>query len=90
MDLFAFLRPNRRLVDHLQALDARLTTLEAQQHPAKLMEWVELQERLARYLSRISAVEGRLKQREEVPDKGKPDPVTLAVLRSKFPSSNGG
>jgi hypothetical protein len=90
MALFGFLRPNRKLVEQVQALDARLATLEAQQHPTKLMEWIDLQERLSRYLARISAVEGRLKQREEAPEKGKADPVTLAVLRSKFPQANGG
>ena len=90
MRLFAFLRPDRKLAGQVEALEARLAVLEAQQHPAKLMEWVELQERLSRYLSRITAVESRLKEREKGGEQGKPDPVTLAVLRSKFPQSNGG
>jgi BMFP domain-containing protein YqiC len=88
--LFAFLRPDRRLVDQLSALETRVSELEAAQHPARLMEWVELREQLKRYLARITTVEQRIKQREEgtSPDPG--SAVTAALLRSKFPHQNGG
>ena len=89
MALFDFLRRDRALAGQVQALETRLAVLEAAQHPARLQEWHELREQLARYLARINAVEQRAKQREE---KGSTaaDPVTLAVLRSKFPQQNGG
>jgi hypothetical protein len=46
-------------------------------------------ERLKRYLQRVSAVEQRLKAREEGSTDA--DPVTSAVLRMKFPpKQNGG
>jgi hypothetical protein len=63
--------------------------LEEAQHPTKLLEWVETTEKLKRYLLRIGAVEQRLKQRQEEPAAGS-DPVTVALLRSKYPHANGG
>jgi hypothetical protein len=87
MALFGFLRRDRALAEHVSALETRLAALEAVQHPARLQEWVELREQLARYLARISTVEQRLKAREGAP--GTTDPVVAAVLRSKFPQRNG-
>lgn len=99
MRLFAFLRPDRGLVDHLSALETRvgelaadnarlnnrLAELESAQHPARLMEWVELREQLARYLARINTVEQRMKQRENG-ESSPTAPVPLAeVLRAKYP-----
>lgn len=84
MALFGFLRRQNAVVGQVEALAERVALLEAQQHPTKLLEWVELAERLQRYLSRLSAVEQRIKQREE--GTAPPvDAVTSAVLRSKFP-----
>ncbi len=77
------------MVQQVEALAERVALLEAQQHPTKLLEWVELAERLQRYLSRLSAVEQRIKQREE--GTAQPEnPVTAAVLRSKFPQLKNG
>jgi hypothetical protein len=88
MRLFGFLRPDRALVDQLSALEKRVAVLEGEMHPARLVEWHDLAERLKRYLSRIAAVEQKAKQREEGHHDA--DPVTSAVLRSKFPKLNGG
>jgi hypothetical protein len=92
MGLFASLRAVRGLVGQVSSLETRVRELEEAQHPARLMEWVELREQLARYLARIGTVEARLKAREGQGANNSPDPVTLAVLRSKFPRTgeNGG
>lgn len=71
------------------ALEARLRVLEDAQHPTKLIEWVELQEKLRRYLTRLQSVEQRIKAREKDSAESA-DPVTLALLRSKYPHTNGG
>lgn len=89
MRLFAFLRPDRKLADHLLALETRVAELEAVQHPARLQEWIELREQLKRYLARITTVEQRIKQREGENGKDHPDPVTIALLRSKYPQTGG-
>lgn len=87
--LFARLRRAIDLADQLPALEQRVATLEAAQHPTKLVEWIDVAERLQRYLSRISAVEQRMKAREGSTEDA--DPVTNAVLRMKFPpKQNGG
>jgi hypothetical protein len=90
MALFGFLRRDRTLAHTVQALDTRLAVLEAAQHPARLQEWHELREQLARYLSRITVVEARAAARQERDSAPNADPITRAVLRSKFPQSNGG
>jgi hypothetical protein len=87
--LFGFLRRERALAGQVQALETRLAALEAVQHPARLQEWHELREQLARYLARIQTVEARAAAREKGTT-APADPVTLAVLRSKFPQQSGG
>jgi hypothetical protein len=89
MRLFGFLRPDQGLRDQVQALEERLAVLEREMHPTRLIEWVELTEKLKRYLQRLSAVEQRQKQREGE-GSGSADPVIRAVLSSKFPRSQGG
>lgn len=88
MRLFGPTRHDLELRDHLDRLEKRLATLEAEQHPARLAEWHELAEKLKRYLSRISAVEQRMSDRQEGTTTA--DPKLSAVLRAKFPRQNGG
>lgn len=87
MALFGFLARRNRLVGQVEALEKRLAVLEDAQHPTKLLEWVELAERLQRYLSRLSAVEQRLKHRENGDDTTPPQ--LRALLKTKFPSAGG-
>lgn len=72
----------------LAALEARLAKLESDEL-ARSLEWAEVAEKLQRYLKRISAVDARAEARE---GKGTTttDPRIAAVLRAKFPQSNGG
>jgi hypothetical protein len=69
------------------ALTARVGALEELQTRREL-EWAEVSEKLLRYVKRISAVEARAQQREE--GSAATDPVTIALLRSKYPHANGG
>jgi hypothetical protein len=71
------------------ALEARVRALEDVQLKREL-EWAEVSEKLLRYIKRISAVDERARQREEQNSPQSTDPVTLALLRSKYPQSSGG
>jgi hypothetical protein len=71
------------------ALEARVRALEDVQLKREL-EWAEVSEKLLRYIKRISAVDERARQREEQQSPQSTDPVTLALLRSKYPQSGGG
>jgi uncharacterized sporulation protein YeaH/YhbH (DUF444 family) len=86
--LAALLRPERALVEQVEALTKRLTALEDVQLNREL-QFEETRERIQRYLSRVAAIENKHK-RDEV--QHQPDPLQLAVLRSKFPRTgeNGG
>lgn len=78
------------LVEALRDLEARLEVLEGEMHPARLVEWTELAEKLKRYLQRLSTVEQRLKQRED-PDEPQDEKTRLrALLHTKYPGINGG
>lgn len=68
------------------ALEARVRALEDLQLKREV-EWAETSEKLLRYLRRISAVEQRAAERE---GGASSDPVTTALLRSKYPHANGG
>ena len=98
MRLFAFLRrdPGPRLVDiadQLSSLQARLEALEAEfkaeMHPARLVEWHELAEKLKRYLQRISAVEQRAKDREGGQEGDGKAGARALLMRTKFGTNNG-
>lgn len=83
MRLFAFLRPDR---ERLDTLERRLATLEAGE-AAREVAFLDIADRVKRHLGRVAAIEGKHRQQEES------DPhaaVTAALLRSKYPHSNGG
>jgi hypothetical protein len=84
MALFAFLRPDRARLD---TLERRLATLEAGE-AAREVAFLDIADRVKRHLGRVAAIEGRRAQAEE--SEPKADPVTLALLRSKYPQQNGG
>lgn len=83
MRLFAFLRPDR---ERLDALERRLATLEAAE-AAREIAFLDIADRVKRHLGRVAAFEGKRQQAEQAQEA---DPVTLALLRSKYPSANGG
>jgi hypothetical protein len=72
----------------IEALRVRVSALEDLQLKREL-EWADVSEKVLRYLRRIGAVEQRMKDRESESPAGS-DPVTLALLRSKYPQSSGG
>ena len=83
MALFGFLRPDRMRLD---ALERQVGTLVAEEQ-ARTVAFLDIADRVKRHLGRVAAIEGRAKQREE----GSSDPVTKAVLLSKFtPRSQNG
>lgn len=82
MRLFAFLRPDR---ERLDTLERRLATLEAGE-AAREVAFLDIADRVKRHLGRVAAIEGK-RAAEQHSD---PDPVTVALLRSKYPSANGG
>lgn len=86
MRLFAFLRPDR---ERLDTLERRLASLEAAEE-ARTVAFLDIADRVKRHLGRVAAIEGRALEREEKKSSGGSDPVTLALLRSKYPHSNGG
>lgn len=83
MRLFAFLRPDR---ERLDTLERRLASLEASEE-ARTVAFLDIADRVKRHLGRVAAIEGKRQQHEE---SAAADPVTLALLRSKYPSANGG
>lgn len=83
MRLFAFLRPDR---ERLDTLERRLATLEAGE-AAREVAFLDIADRVKRHLGRVAAIEGKRAAEQQHPD---PDPVTMALLRSKYPSANGG
>lgn len=78
MALFGFLRPDQRRLD---ALERQVATLVAEEQ-ARTVAFLDIADRVKRHLGRVAAIEGRAAQREEG---RQADPVTAAVLRSKFP-----
>lgn len=84
MRLFAFLRPDQTRLD---TLERRLATLEASE-AARDVAFLDIADRVKRHLGRVAAIEGRAREREE--RAGPADPVTMAVLSSKFPRQQGG
>lgn len=84
MGLFAFLRPDRTRLD---TLERRLATLEAEE-AARTVAFLDIADRVKRHLGRVAAIEGKRQQREEAEERT--DPVTLALLRSKYPQQSGG
>lgn len=86
MRLFAFLRPDR---ERLDTLERRLATLEAAEE-ARSVAFLDIADRVKRHLGRVAAIEGRAAEREGRAAASSPDPVTIALLRSKYPQSNGG
>jgi hypothetical protein len=86
MRLFAFLRPDR---ERLDALERRLASLEAGE-AARDVAYLDIADRIKRHLGRVAALEGRAAEREAARGSAGPDPVTQALLRSKYPHSNGG
>jgi ribosomal protein L29 len=88
MRLFAWLRPDLRLVDHVSALEKRVLELEAQQLRREV-EFEDLASRIRRYLARLDTHEQRRKQREEPDHQTGPDAVTMALLRAKYPQNGG-
>lgn len=87
MRLFAFLRPDHRLVEQVQALDARLAQLEAQELQRELTTR-ELHDTIKRMLARMDTHHQREKQKEQITESG-PDDVTRALLRAKYPRNGG-
>lgn len=83
MRLFAFLRPDR---ERLDTLERRLATLEAEE-AARTVAFLDIADRVKRHLGRVAAIEGKRQQAEQ---QAPADPVTLALLRSKYPQANGG
>lgn len=81
MALFGFLRPDKLRLD---ALERRLASLEAAE-AARDVAFLDIADRVKRHLGRVAAIEGRAAAREE--GRQQPDPVTMAVLRTKFPHS---
>jgi hypothetical protein len=83
MRLFAFLRPDR---ERLDTLERRLASLEAGEE-ARTVAFLDIAERVKRHLGRVAAIEGRRAERDQ---QAPTDPVTVALLRSKYPTTNGG
>lgn len=81
MGLFAFLRPDRERVDHLERRLDALVVADAERQVA----FLAIAEQVKRHLQRAATIEQRAKGHS-------PDPkseVVAAVLRSKFPQRNG-
>lgn len=89
MRLFAFLRPDQRLADQVQALSAKVAELEASELQRELRT-VELHDQIKRMLARMDTHWQRQKDREEGPTDSAPDDVTRMLLRAKYPKANGG
>jgi hypothetical protein len=85
MRLFGFLRPDPRLGDHLDALEKRLALLEGEMHPSRLVEWVEVTEKLKRYLQRLGAVEQRQRARENGGPEDDKTTLRRQLMAAKFP-----
>jgi len=64
-----------------------LATLEAEE-AARTVAFLDIADRVKRHLGRVAAIEGKRQQREEAEERT--DPVTLALLRSKYPQQSGG
>jgi hypothetical protein len=69
------------------ALTARVSALEDLQLKREL-EWADVSERVLRYLKRTASIEQRMKDQQE--SSAGADPVSIALLRSKYPHANGG
>lgn len=90
MRLFAWLRPDLRLRDHVSALESRLVELEAKELQREL-EAREIHDRIKRMLARMDTHHQREKQREEGGGSSSaPDDIRRMLLRAKYPHSNGG
>lgn len=81
MALLGFLRPDRARLDHLERQVADLVAA----HEAREIAFLAIADQVKRHLSRTAAIEQRTKGREQ----STTDPVTLAVLSSKFPPKRG-
>jgi hypothetical protein len=82
--LGALLRPDRHRLD---TLERQVATLVAEEQ-ARTVAFLDIADRVKRHLGRVAAIEGRRAQAEEKQHAA--DPVTLAVLRSKFPQPKEG
>lgn len=89
MRLFGFLRPDRRLADQVEALSTKVAELEAGDL-ARELATKELHDQIKRMLARLDTHAQRQRQREERGDQESADPVTIALLRSKYPQQRGG
>lgn len=80
--LGSLLRPDQRRLD---TLERQVATLIAEEQ-ARTVAFLDIADRVKRHLGRVAAIEGRREQREQPVA----DPVTLAVLSSKFPQRKEG
>jgi hypothetical protein len=89
MRLFAFLRPDRDLSDQVQALSTKVAELEATELSRELRT-VELHDQIKRMLARMDTHAQRQKQKDDPgPESDRADPVTIALLRAKYPKNGG-
>jgi hypothetical protein len=86
MRLFGFLRHDR---DRVDILERRLAILEASEE-ARTVAFLDIADRVKKYLSRVAAIDVRLAEREQRQHPTAPDAVTAALLRAKYPHSDGG
>lgn len=80
--LGSLLRPDQARLD---TLERQVATLVAEEQ-ARAVAFLDIADRVKRHLGRVAAIEGRAAQREQPIA----DPVTLAVLSSKFPQRKEG
>ena len=78
MALFAFLRPDKHRLDELERRVAELAAAES----AREIAFLDIAERVKRHLQRAATIEQRTKERESPANA---DPLTRAVLSTKFP-----
>jgi hypothetical protein len=88
MRLPAFLRPDRALAAQVEALRTKVAELESGELQRELRT-VELHDQIKRMLARLDTHAQRQRQREESDGPERKDPVTLALLRAKYPSNGG-
>ena len=78
MALFGFLRPDLK---RLEALERRVNELAASNEQREIA-FLDIAERVKRHLQRAATIEQRTKERESPANA---DPLTRAVLSTKFP-----